>query len=227
MSNQLSVGECITEGWNGFKGNAAVAIVGFLIFLVIEFVAGVIPVLNVVFSLLVSPALVGGLTILSLNLARNSSPEIGDIFKGFQKYARFLGAYWLFFLITVICAIPALIGVLIDSAGGGDPSGFTIVLGIVSLVILIVVMLRWCMVYYLVADGSGVMEAFRESARITQGYRGTIFLLGIVNLLIIIAGLIALGVGYFVAVPIVMIAFASAYGKLKGFAAPQVQTAQA
>lgn len=226
MSNQLSIGECVSDGWNGLKQNAGAAIGGFVVFFIIEFVAGLIPVVNIIFVLLVTPALAGGLVILSLNLARNSSPEVGDIFKGFQKYGNFLGAYWLLVLISLLCCIPAFIGFGIDAARGSDPSGFTIVLGLVSAVIMIVVMLRLCMVFYLIAEGSGVTEAFSKSTKITEGYRGTIFLLGIVNSLIIIAGLLVLGVGYFVAAPIAVIAFASAYIKLEGFALPQVQATQ-
>ncbi|TET68968.1 MAG: DUF975 family protein [Candidatus Zixiibacteriota bacterium] len=226
MSNQLSIGECVSEGWNGLKQNAGAAIGGFVVFCLIEAVGGVIPVVNIIFGVLVTPALVGGLMILSLNLARNSSPEVGDIFKGFRKYGSFLGAYWLFALISLLCCIPAFIGVGIDSTRGSESFGLTIVLGLVSAVILVIVMLRWCMVYYLVAEGSGVTEAFTKSSKITEGYRGTIFLLGIVNFLIIIAGLLVLGVGYFVAAPIAMIAFASAYTRLKSFASPEVRATQ-
>jgi len=227
MPNQLSIGECVSEGWNGLKQNAGVAIGGFVIFFIIELVAGFIPVVNAIFGLFVSPALIGGIVILALNLARNNSPEVGDIFKGFQKYGSFLGAYWLFVLISLLCCIPAFIVFLIGSAAPTEePSTLAIIVALVSVVILVVVMLRWCMVFYLIADGNGVMEAFRESARITEGYRGTIFLLGIVSFLIIIAGLLVLGLGYFVAAPIAMIAFASAYIRLKGFAFPEVQATQ-
>lgn len=226
MPNQLSIGECVSDGWNGVKQNAGVAIGGFVVFFLIEFVGGVIPVVNIIFGLLVTPALMGGIMILSLNLARNSSPEVGDIFKGFRKYGSFLGAYWLFVVVYLVCLIPFFIGLGVDTARGSEPSALTIILGLVSLVILIIAMLRWCMVYYLVAEGSGVTEAFTKSSKITEGYRGTIFLLGIVNFLIIIAGLLVLGLGYFVAAPIAMIAFASAYIKLKSFASPEVQATQ-
>ena len=223
MSQPLSIGACVNDGWNGFKRNAGVAIVGFLVYLAVAFAGGMIPFFNIVFSLFIIPALAGGLTILSLNLLRNNSPAVGNIFRGFQKYSSFLGAYWLLLLIALVCLIPVGIGYLIRELSGSDALAALVILGIVSAIILIVVMLRWCMVYYLIADGSAVMPAFRESARITKGYRWTIFLLGIVNALIMILGVLALVVGYFVAAPVVMVAYASAYERLKGFAASAVR----
>ncbi len=43
MPNQLSISECVSEGWNGLKQNAGAAIGGFVVFCLIEAVGGVIP----------------------------------------------------------------------------------------------------------------------------------------------------------------------------------------
>ena len=68
--------------------------------------------------------------------------------------------------------------------------------------------------YVLVDKNLGVVASLKESARLTQGSKGNLFLLGLLLALVNFVGVIALGVGLFVTVPITMIASAFAYRKL-------------
>jgi uncharacterized membrane protein len=60
----------------------------------------------------------------------------------------------------------------------------------------------WFAGYIYVDKRTGVVESFKESARLTQGIKMKLFYLGILQVLIQIGGLLALLVGLFIAVPI-------------------------
>ena len=59
-----------------------------------------------------------------------------------------------------------------------------------------------------------VIEAFKESGKMTNGHKWNLLLLLLLFLMITILGVMALGVGLLVAAPIVMIAQAYVYKKL-------------
>ncbi|HEY1074165.1 MAG TPA: DUF975 family protein [Patescibacteria group bacterium] len=65
---------------------------------------------------------------------------------------------------------------------------------------------------YLILDKNmGIFEAFSKSAEITRGVRWQLFLFGLLLILVMIAGFLALGVGLFVAMPVTMVAQAYVY----------------
>ncbi len=219
MITQLKIGDSVRDGWGGFKKNAGTAIGLIVIYGMITSIGGVIPVVNVAVNLVVTPILSAGLSIFALKVARGGEGRIEDLFKGFNQFGSFLGAYWLFLLIVVGAFLPAAIGFGIDVAiNGGIANLFpyiTIVVSSVTFVALIIVLLRFSMVTYLIIDGMDVMNAFRESARITRGFTGKLFLLALVIGLMIIAGVLLLFMGLLVAIPVTMITFAAAYTRLK------------
>jgi uncharacterized membrane protein len=218
--NQIRVGDCISDGWNGFKKNAGISIGVIVIYGIITSVGGAIPVVNIAVSMVVTPVLTAGLAIFSLKIVRGGAGQVEDLFQGFNKFGSFLGAYWLYVCIVLAAFIPAAIGFGVDVAiNGGMKNLFpyvTIGVSAVSLVILAIALIRFSMVNYLIIDGMPIIEAFKESARITKGFTGTLCLLALVNLLIILAGILLIFFGLLAAIPISMIAFAAVYPRLKG-----------
>ena len=91
----------------------------------------------------------------------------------------------------------------------------TIVLGAASTVLFVVALIRFSLVTYLIIDDMNVMDAYRESWRLTEGRSLTIVILGIINFLIVLLGFLLLFLGLLVAIPITMIAFASLYVRIK------------
>lgn len=85
--------------------------------------------------------------------------------------------------------------------------------------------LRYCLVTYVLVDKNvGIMEAFDESSRLTQGVKWQLLLFGIVLGCVALAGFIVFIVGIIVALPIVMVAVTHAYRQLtksQGVAAAQ------
>ncbi len=59
-----------------------------------------------------------------------------------------------------------------------------------------------------------VIEAFKESGRITEGSKWNLFFLALIFLLIVGIGALVLLVGLFVAIPIIIVAWAYVYKKL-------------
>ena len=217
---RLNISDCVNDGWNGFKKNAGVSIGIILIYGIINSIGGAVPVINVAVGMVVTPVLTGGLAIFALKIVRGEEGRIEDLFQGFNKFGSFLGAYWLYVCTALAACIPAAIGFGIDVAIHGGITGLfpycTIAFGAASVIALVIVLLRFSMVYYLIIDGMPVIDAFRESARITKGFVGALSLLGLVNALIVLAGVLLLFIGLLAAFPVTMMASAAAYTRLKG-----------
>jgi uncharacterized membrane protein len=199
-----------------------------------------IPFLNIAFLIFVSAPLAGGLVILFLRLAKDTSPAAGDIFDGFGKYGKFMGAFWLLYAIVLACAIPAIIAVVIfpplagaeRQLGDGATAALAVTGVLVLLVIVIVVAIRWVFVFFLLADEEnlGVIDAFKKSSELTRGWRAKLFGMLFVMTLVSFLGVLLLIVGMFVTGPIVGIGVAWLYTEAKrqvwgvqpGLAAPAV-----
>jgi hypothetical protein len=229
---QLVIGDCVRDGWNGFKKNAGSAIGIILVFGLITSVGNTIPVINAAVAIALTPVLSGGLSIFALKVLRGGDGSVADLFDGFNRIGSFIGAYWLMVATVIGAFIPALIGFGIDFAIFGSVNKMvpytTIALGIVSFITLIILILRFSMVFYLIVDGMKVIEAYKESARITKGFTGKLFLLSAVWGLIILLGVLLIFVGLLAAIPVTMLAYAAAYPRLKveSTSAPAVATAQ-
>ena len=68
--------------------------------------------------------------------------------------------------------------------------------------------------FLIIEKNMDVVESFKESGRITQGSKWNLFFLALLFVLIVIAGFLALIVGIFVAIPVIMVAWAYVYKKL-------------
>ncbi len=228
MNRELRIGECIEAGWKGFTTNAGNSIGILMVFLVLSAAGGMIPMVNFVFNIIVAPILSAGLSIFALKTARGEGGTVEDLFKGFNQFGSFLGAYWLYASIVIAAMVPVGIGFLVEFAIHGWSFGFfpviTISAGAACVVCLVIVMLRLSMVYYLVFDGMEVIDAFRESFEMTRGHTGTLFLLSLLLGLIMLLGVLLLLVGTLATYPVCIISFAAAYERLKrpGVAAPSL-----
>ena len=95
-------------------------------------------------------------------------------------------------------------------------TGLAIILGLVLLIVPgIIFMLMFMFVMFIVIDRElGPVEAMKESARITRGYKWPLLGFVLVLALINVVGLLALVVGLLVTVPVTSLAFAHAYRAL-------------
>jgi uncharacterized membrane protein len=116
----------------------------------------------------------------------------------------FFGAFGKVNLVQLIIA-----GVLI---------GIASLIGFVLLVIpgLIVVFLTYLATYSIVDDGKSAIDGIKHSVKLISDNVGSALLLALLNILVTIAGFVALCVGLVVAIPVTMFATAYAYRVFNG-----------
>jgi len=112
--------------------------------------------------------------------------------------------------------MPAMPTIPSASAIPAGAMAVLIVFGLVSLVLYVIVALRFMFAYYAAADGEGIVESFKKSSDMTEGIRPQLLLVAIVLSLVGAAGAIACGIGIIVTGLLVWLAFAHIYVGLKG-----------
>lgn len=146
----------------------------------------------------ISAYLALGITRVGLNLISGKPVTVGQLFGEGDKLLRALGASFLF--------------------------AFAVVIGFLLLIIPgIYIALRYGQFMKAIVDRDlGIMDAFSYSAAITTNNLMNILALGILSVGLILAGFLALCVGYFFALPIVWLAGLIAYRWMQsGFRAAQ------
>ncbi|HWK39229.1 MAG TPA: DUF975 family protein [Hyphomicrobium sp.] len=203
----LSVGDCIRFAWETFKRRPWILIGAFLLAIIIsnipnllgtepEFtpegeiilqMPGALDVVAFILSVVVAVLVWTGLITFFLRAHDNvEGVQLADLWNP-APFWRFLGAHIL--------------------------TGIVVALGFLAFVVPgIILALGLAFVPYLVVErGLGPIEAMKESWRVTKGYKGQMGLLLLALIGIIILGLLALGIGVFVAAPIAMLAMTHAY----------------
>lgn len=241
----FSFERCISKGFNAFGAHAGPLLGGFIILFLIYFIAQMIPVINVLFMLIICPALEGGRVILLLKALRNRQPEVSSIFRGFDKFGQFLGAYWFYVLLSMIVGIIfaiviAFLGLLGFSFAsleelrnyfhnGLDPKmsdmrayASTIMALLPAVIILFViallVLVRWSLVYYIIADdlhNGSVLNAFTLSSKLTSGNLWKLIGALIVISVFVLVGLVVFFVGVIFTSIIGALIYASIYDELR------------
>jgi uncharacterized membrane protein len=122
-----------------------------------------------------------------LKVARGTPTGVGELFAG--------GPYWTVVLATLVLAVGVAIGVV-----------FLIVPGII-------LALGWGQYLLLLVDGraAGPVESLRASWALTRGRKFGLFVLALLGAAVFLAGLLALGVGVLIALPILQMAGAYTY----------------
>lgn len=231
MDRDLDAMNCLKEGWQSFSANPGLAIGGFFIYGFMAAIGQMIPIFGVLFAFLVSPVLLGGFILLTMNLAGRAEPKLDDLFQGFQQFGRLLGVYWLMSLAAIVGMIPSF-AVMFAYFGaameGADPGPLFLFVFLLNMMVVAVFFLRWSMVFFIVMDEPhlGVIDCFRRSEQITSGNRMNLVILGILSFLVAIVGLLAFLIGYIVAIPVTSLAFARAYFWLRSFHPPVVAVTQ-
>lgn len=128
-----------------------------------------------------------GYAYIALKAARDDEAEIQDVVEGFRDYPNVVVAH-----------------LLVSVAVG---------LGLFLLIVPgVIFACKLAFTPYLVMDRKmSAWDAMQESWRMTTGHAGTVFLIGLLAVPVVLAGLIALFVGVFVSLMLVALAFASLY----------------
>jgi hypothetical protein len=195
---QVKIGRCISRGWQLVQDHFWPAVGASALVTLVQVALGCVPILGPVAYLLLGGVLIGGLYYFFLKLARRRPAEIGDAFAGFRiAFVPLMLAGLVSHLLTavglVLCILPG------------------IYLGV-----------AWAFTLLLVVDkGLEFWPAMELSRKVVTKHWWTVFGLLLVNFLILLAGVLACGVGVFVAVPVMCGSLVHAYEEI--FAAPAAQ----
>lgn len=198
MTKSFSVGECFSVGWARFKKHAWFLVgitLGFyvLMFLFAHLIdnvyGGIEPsrssldlLSNILFYWLYF-----GMTVVVLKIIDDQPYELSDLFV-FDKQVIFY-----------------LVGALLY--------GLMVGIGFLLLIVPgVYLAIRYGLFWYAIVDGrKGIVDAFKESARITDGVKWNLLVFAFASIGVIVLGVLCLGVGLLVAVPVVMLATAHLY----------------
>ena len=149
--------------------------------------AAVLGIFGLAYSLLLVQPVDYGVSFANLRAARGDKLEIKDMFEAFKNYVNAVLANLL--------------------------AGAIIIIGLVLLIVPgIVFACKLAFVPYLVIDRKmEAIEAVKESWRMTGGHAWKVFFMGVLAVLLAIAGLICFGIGIIFAIMWIRLAFASLY----------------
>ncbi len=138
-----------------------------------------------------------GQTQMILKLIRGQPASVADLFGGGPRFWPVFGA-------SILAGIALGIGFLLCIIPG-----------------IILALMFWPFSYVLVDNKAGVTDSFSVASTITQGNRGTTFVLALASLGIGILGWLACGIGIIFAAPLVSVMWATAYLMMSGQLAAQ------
>ena len=200
---KFSKEQAIKFGWKRTKDNLGFFIVYLIILFAIEFFFSFftdlfndaqIYSLSVLFnigSFIVS--IVSSIFAVKIGLRLYNNEKIGS----YDFLAFNLSTFFKFLLAYILYTIMILIGVILLIVPG------------------VYLAIKYQFFQFLIVDKNmDVIESFKESGRITNGSKWNLFVLALIFLVIVAIGALALLVGLFVAIPIIMVAWAYVYKKL-------------
>ena len=129
---------------------------------------------------------------ISVKLARGMPASIGDMFSGGPRFLPVLGGNLLVGLAFMACIVPGII----------------------------VLLFGWPFYYLIIEERAGVIDSFSLGSKITEGNRGTTFVLWMASVGVYLLGICALCLGVFVALPLISVLWATAYLMMSGQLAP-------
>jgi uncharacterized membrane protein len=187
--------EALSYGWNSMKENfgplIALTIGIVIVTAIVNAIGGdgfspIMAILRLIVNSLIGIVMIQ----VAFAIFDGTGKPFQNIGLNFKLVLNYLGLTILFFIITFI-------GLLLFIVPG------------------IYLSVKYCFSFYLLVDKNlGPIEALKQSGEITNGAKLDIFLIMLLYALVIIAGIAALFVGVFVAIPVILMANIYVYRKL-------------
>jgi len=199
--NTFSITEAIKYGWSMFKQHytllAGLVLTVFAVGMGLDFISRGLSETSSLASFVLS--LIGtaisifvgiGIIYIALRLHDENTAKFKDIFKAVPFFWRYIGT-------SIAYAVTVLVG----------------------LILLIVPGIYWAIKYsfykYMLIDKNlGPIEALKESGKITHGAKWNLLLFFIVIMILNIIGILAMGVGLLISMPVTLMATVYVYRKL-------------
>ena len=227
----LSPTAAIAAGWRAFTANPWLSIGVGLLLLLILCVGEVIPFVNFVFAIFVSPAIYAGGAWFFLRGIRGEKPTLETAFEGFQRWPAVTGAVLLMAAVSFVMMIPMLgvmiatfgVTALMDTQHGHyDKLPNLFVVPVIATAVLTYPFVMWWsvrsyMVVFTVmeADRPGPVEAIKRAFAVTKGSVWRLIGLYLLCIPVLLLGCLALCVGLVPALLVMNYSFAFAYDHLR------------
>lgn len=204
-------GELKRSAKSKLSGKWGVAIGIFIVYIIITIASAVLQewnVLTFIPMLVLTAPIYLSISKIALNISENDEkPKVSHLSYGFKYFIKAVGAY----LITMIpSGVLTLCGLLPTLPGS--------LLIIILVVPVVIVTLMFSQIIFILADNPeiGIIEAAKESYRLTKGYKGNIFVLQLSFVGLILLSIITLGLLLLYVMPYMEVTFAELYLYLKG-----------
>ncbi len=204
MEPNLAIGHVLSRAWEAFKTRPGLILAAALIAAILGSPSVIVDDdsgLSWAAELLqffLGPPLAAGMCMLLLNVVRGNEPDIGNIFDGFRRYGKSMGVYYMYAIIVVLGFVALIIP------------------GIIALVGLLPA------VYMVLDKDYDAVDTIKKAWEMTNGHKGDLFVLGIILVLITLAGLFAFIIGVFFTYTFTLVAQAVVYDELLKAEEPDV-----
>lgn len=188
---QFTYKELLRFGWEKTKEYFLFLLSLTLIYIVVMGVTMYSPILNNIFSTLLSIAF----TAIGLMIVAGKVPDYKDLLTPFKNYK----VLWHYILATIVYALIVLVGFLLLILPG----------------IYLAVRLQFYMYLVVEHENMGPIEALKKSMKMTEGIFWKLFGFGLVIGIINLIGFLLLGIGLLVTLPLSGIAYTYLYKKLE------------
>ena len=222
----FNIGDVITRGWNVVSANLGLAIGATALVFVVMVVAGIIPCVGSIISLVVQGPMMAGLWVVFLKLHRTGTAAFEDVFAGFQMFLPLFLVTLVSALLVFVALIPAMAVFFLGGvvSGENETLGLMVMMmaGLLAFIPAVYLQVSWAFALPLVIDKKlDFWPAMELSRKVVQKHFFSVFGLMLCVGLMAIVGLIALCVGILVAIPVGIAALAAAYEDLFGNTVPR------
>jgi uncharacterized membrane protein len=225
----------IGEGWTLFKVAPSMWIVALLIVAGIQIVLGLIPILGNIASMLIGPIFMVGVLTFAQGIAQGEDADVGKLFVGFKEKLGALIAVAALYIVMVVAviavgaivALPLLGGANLFNAASPEQAMQTLmeavgVMGVLIAMLAIFALTLSVGAAYWFAPGlvfyadMGAVAAMKESFSACLRNWLPLSVYGILASLVILLGALALVIGLFVALPVLMASYYPMFRDLFG-----------
>jgi uncharacterized membrane protein len=226
----------ISEGWTLFKAAPVMWIVALLILFGVQMVLGLIPILGSLVSIVIGPFFMAGMLAFAHGIAQGEDADLGKLFIGLQqKTGALIAVALVYFLIILGLIVVFGIGVFVMLGGaaalsaaspeamvssllaGGGVMGFVLLLLVFFAVAMLVAAAYWYAPGLVLYTDLGAVDAMKESFRACLANWVAFLVYGFVGLLVILGGMLALVIGFFlVSLPLLMASYYISFRDLFG-----------
>ncbi len=148
---------------------------------------------------MVSMVMECGILKMHLAFSRRQEADLKMLFGEFaRRPERYILSYLLVFGVAILCMLPGSVCIVVGAVGGAALAEWIgLLLYFAGAAVLVAFALRYSLAFLLLVEDAqvGVLEAFRESARLMEGNKGRLFYICLSFLGMGILGMLSCGIG--------------------------------